>query len=885
MKDSTPNVIRREDYRPPPYVIERIDLELELDEEATQVRAESVVVRTAQGADDAPLVLDGQDMALVSVAIDGRTLAASEYTLGPESLLIPGVPARFTLEIRGVTNPAANKALEGLYVSGGNFCTQCEAEGFRRITWFLDRPDVMARYRTRIVADKARYPVLLSNGNLLESGDLDNGRHFALWEDPFPKPCYLFALVAGTLSRREGTFVTRSGREVQLHVYVAEEHLPQTEHCMASLQRAMKWDEEVFGREYDLDIYMIVAVRDFNMGAMENKGLNVFNTKYVLASPDTATDTDFQNIEAVVAHEYFHNWSGNRVTCRDWFQLSLKEGFTVYRDQEFSADVGSRALKRIQDVQRLLAVQFPEDAGPTAHPVRPDSYVEINNFYTPTVYEKGSEVVRMMHTLLGPERFRRGTDLYFERHDGQAVTCDDFVKAMEDASGVSLAHFRRWYSTAGTPIVSAHSEYHADARELHLTLTQRTPDTPGQAGKPPLLIPVRVGLLGPDGRDLPLDCAGASRSEGSSVLLELTEVSQTFVFRGVPARPTPSLLRGFSAPVRLETDSGDDDLLLRMAHDSDAYGRWDAAQTLAHRRIGSVLGQLATGAEPRLDEAFVAAFGAALASAEDPQLLALSLALPAEGVIADRMERVDPRLVHEARGFVERALARAHRAELLRVYGAMTERGAYRLDPDAMGKRSLRNTCLRYLMSSEERGQGGLAREQLEAATNMTDRIAALACLVHVEGPDRLEALADFYERYRADALVIDKWFTLQASSSRAETLDEVEALLGHPAFDLKNPNRARSLIDGLSSANPLRFHDESGRGYAFLRARVQEVDRFNPQVAARMLLPLTRFERYEPRRRGLMLEELRRMMRGANLSRDVYEQVSKALNSAGDSA
>jgi aminopeptidase N len=847
------------------------------------VLARSEVARTAHGASDAPLVLEGQDMALVSVAIDGRALAAHEYTLGPESLILPQVPARFTLEIVGIVNPAANKALEGLYVSGGNFCTQCEAEGFRRITWFLDRPDVMARYKTRIVADKARYPVLLSNGNLIDSGDLPEGRHFALWEDPFPKPCYLFALVAGSLARREGTFVTRSGREVKLHVYVAREHLPQTEHCLASLERAMKWDEEVFGREYDLDVYMIVAVRDFNMGAMENKGLNVFNTKYVLASPETATDADFQNIEAVVAHEYFHNWSGNRVTCRDWFQLSLKEGFTVYRDQEFSADVGSRAQKRIQDVQRLLAVQFPEDAGPTAHPVRPDSYVEINNFYTPTVYEKGAEVVRMMHTLLGAERFRKGTDLYFERHDGQAVTCDDFVEAMEDASGVSLAHFRRWYSTAGTPIVTARSEYRPESRELHLTLAQRTPDTPGQAGKVPLLIPVRVGLLGADGKDLPLECTSAARKEGSSVLLELAQASQTFVFENVPARPTASLLRGFSAPVRLETDSSDADLLLRMAHDSDPYGRWDAAQTLAHRRIGSVLAQLAQGSEPTLDDAFVSAFGAALSSGEDPQLLALSLSLPAEGVIADRMERVDPRLVHEARSFVEKALARLHKKELERVYAAMTERGAYRLDPASMGKRGLRNTCLRYLMSIEERGQGGLAREQLDAATNMTDRIAALGCLVHVEGPDRVRALADFYARYEQDALVIDKWFTLQASSSRKETLDEVEALLTHPAFDLKNPNRARSLIDGLAAGNPLRFHDDSGRGYAFLRARVQELDRFNPQVAARTLLPLTRFERYEPGRRGLMLEELRKMMGGPSLSRDVYEQVSKALGSAGE--
>jgi aminopeptidase N len=879
MKDATPTVIRREDYRPPPYSIESIELSFDLDEERTRVSARSAVVRKSDSPGDAPLILDGQDMTLVSVAVNGRTLAASEYTLGPESLVLTNLPARFTLEVVGIVQPAANKALEGLYVSGGNFCTQCEAEGFRRITWFLDRPDVMARYRTRIVADKARYPVLLSNGNLVESGDAPDGKHFAVWEDPFPKPCYLFALVAGNLARAEDTFVTRSGRTVHLHVYVAKEHLPQTAHCMASLKRAMKWDEDVFGCEYDLDIYMIVAVRDFNMGAMENKGLNVFNTKYVLASADTATDADFQNVEAVVAHEYFHNWSGNRVTCRDWFQLSLKEGFTVFRDQEFSADVGSRALKRIQDVQRLLAVQFPEDAGPTAHPVRPDSYVEINNFYTPTVYEKGAEVVRMIRTLLGPDLFRKGSSLYFVRHDGQAVTCDDFVRAMEDASAIDLSQFRLWYSQAGTPIVRAQGSYVPEAREYRLTFSQRMPEAPTQTGKAPMHIPLRVGLLGPDGKDVPLEVVGGARKDGTSVLLELKEASQTFVFRNIAARPTPSVLRGFSAPVRLESDSTDGDLLLRMAHDSDPYARWEAAQTLAHRRIGDVMAQLSEGKKPKLDDAFIQAFG----SDGDPQLLAQALTLPAEGVIADRVEKVDPALVHEARAFVERTLGNAHKELFHKRYEALSESGPYKLDPASMGRRSLRNLYLRYLMATAAEGSGGLALEHLKSASNMTDRIAALSCLVHVNGKDRETALSEFYARYEHDALVIDKWFTLQAMSSRPEVLDEVEALLAHPAFDIKNPNRARALIDGLSSANPLRFHEPSGRGYAFLRARVLDVDRFNPQVAARMLLPLTRFERYEPRRRALMIQELRTMTAGETLSKDVYEQVSKALGSVRD--
>ncbi|MDB4974784.1 MAG: aminopeptidase [Myxococcaceae bacterium] len=886
MKESSSVVIRREDYRPPPYTVEQIDLLFALDEQATRVTATSQVRRTEQGAEDAPLVLDGQRMVLESISIDGRKLTEGQYTLTPESLVVPRVPARFVLEVVSTINPAANKALEGLFLSSGNFCTQCEAEGFRCITWFIDRPDVMARYTTRIEADKKRYPVLLSNGNLVSQGELDGGKHFAVWEDPFLKPCYLFALVAGNLSVREDSFTTMSGRKVKLQVFTAQRDLDQTEHCLASLKRAMAWDEQAFGREYDLDIYMIVAVRDFNMGAMENKGLNVFNTKYVLARQDTATDSDFLNVEAVVGHEYFHNWSGNRVTCRDWFQLSLKEGFTVFRDQEFSSDVGSRALKRIQDVQRLLATQFPEDAGPTAHPVRPDAYSEINNFYTATVYEKGSEVVRMIQTLVGKEAFRKGCDLYFERHDGQAVTCDEFVQAHADTSGVDLSQFKLWYSQAGTPVVTASTRYDAKKKTFELKLAQRVPPTPGQPEKQPAHIPILMGLIGQSGADLALQLADeqsahATQDDQTSRLLELRQAEQTFTFVNVPERPAASLLRGFSAPVRLETDCTDADLLLRMAHDSDSYCRWDAAQSLAQRRIFQGIEALRRGERPTLDAAFVEAFGRALGSDAEPPLLAQALALPAESVIADRLEDVDPSAVHEARAFIERELASAHRELLLRRYDELSSGGAHAMTSEAMGRRSLRNLVLRYLTAATGFRDGSIAKRQFDEASNMTDMIAALAALVNVDGPEREAALAAFYDRFQDEALVVDKWFSVQATSTRERTLDEVIALMAHPAFQLDNPNRARSLIDSFASGNPLRFHDQSGRGYAFLRERVLEIDRFNGQVSARMVGPLTRFSRYEPRRRALMIAELQQILEQGSLSTDLSEQVGKAMQAA----
>jgi aminopeptidase N len=882
MKDSTPVVVRRDEYRPPPYSIERIHLWFELDEDLTRVRAESVVRRQASTAADTPLVLDGQVAELEGVFIDGRALSAAEFSVQGESLTIRDVPAVFTLCIEVSLRPRENTALEGLYVSGGNFCTQCEAEGFRRITYMLDRPDVMARYTTTMFASKTRYPVLLSNGNLIEQGDLPDGRHFATWQDPFPKPSYLFALVAGDLARRADTFTTRSGREVALHVYVASEHLAQTEHCLASLKRAMKWDEETYGREYDLDTYMIVAVRDFNMGAMENKGLNIFNTKYVLASADTATDTDFSHVEAVVAHEYFHNWSGNRVTCRDWFQLSLKEGFTVFRDQEFSADVGSRALKRIQDVARLQSVQFPEDQGPTAHPVRPDSYVEINNFYTATVYEKGAELVRMIQTLLGPDGFRRGTDLYFERHDGQAVTCDDFVKAMEDASGVDLGQFRRWYEQAGTPTLRVVSSFDDAAGTSTLTLTQHTLPTPGQTEKRELHIPVRIALLDAQGAELLCKLRGTSR-EAANHLLELRETSQSYVFEGIKTRPTLSVLRGFSAPVRVESNETDEDLLLRMAKDTDAYSRWEASQSLSRKRILAALVAIEHGERPELDAAFVTAFRNALASQDDPQLLAASLALPSESLVADALSVVDPSHVHHAREFVQRALAGANEDLLSERYESLRDRGPYRLEAAAMGRRALSGLCLRFLMALRKPEDAGPALDHFDSASNMTDAMVALSLLADGESVARAKALESFYRRYEREALVIDKWFAIQAMSVRESAIDDVMTLTKHPAFSLANPNRARALLDAFASQNPYRFHEPSGRGYTLVADRVLELDRVNPQVAARLALPLTRFLRLEPGRRAAMIIELQRMIESPDLSRDVYEQVSRALRVASE--
>ena len=881
MYRDAPHPIHLKDYRPPEFLIDHVDLRFELDPEATRVEAVSQFRRNpAALRGDGDLRLDGEQLELEAIAIDGRPLAPAEYRLTDDALTLLRVPDRFELTTRVCIHPDRNTALEGLYRSGDMLCTQCEAEGFRRITYFLDRPDVMARYSTTLVADRAHYPVLLSNGNPVESrrldGNGDDGRHLVRWEDPFPKPSYLFAMVAGDLGLVEDSYMTGSGRAVALRIYCEPENLDKCDHAMRSLKAAMAWDETRYGREYDLDVYQIVAVSHFNMGAMENKGLNVFNAKFVLARPDTATDQDFLGIEGVIAHEYFHNWTGNRITCRDWFQLSLKEGFTVYRDQEFSADRGSRGVKRIGDVRALRTRQFAEDSGPMAHPVRPESYIEINNFYTATVYEKGAELVRMQALLLGSEVFRRATDLYFERHDGQAVTTEDFVRCMEDASGRDLTQFRLWYSQAGTPVIEAEDRYDAQIRTYELTLRQSTPPTPGQPDKAALHIPVALGLLGPDGRELPLRLEGeAGPSPGGTRVLELRQAEERFRFLDVQSRPVPSLLRGFSAPVRLRRDWQDEDLMFLMAHDGDGFNRWDAAQTLTQRLL------LRMVAEPELPppSGFVDAFRRALTDGvAGPALLAEVLSLPSEGYLGDQMGQVDVDGIHQAREGLRRAIALGLQGELLAAQEAHRETGPYDLSPQAIGRRALKNLCLWYLMADGSEQARDLVRDQYREGANMTDVMAALRLLVDDGGPAGDEALAAFYDRWSADPLVLDKWFAIQATSTRADTLHRVLALLAHPAYDLGNPNRVRSLVGAYCAGNPVRFHAADGAGYRFLAERVLELDPQNPQIASRLLQSMARWRRYDPTRQGLMRAELERVLAAPALSKDSYEVASKCL-------
>jgi aminopeptidase N len=880
MADSnSPKTIARKDYAPPSYRIPEVSLRFELGEEHTVVRAQLRVVRAEQAPVGSPLVLDGHELELLALELDGVPLGHDRFQIGEARLTLASPPAEpFTLTVVTRLRPQDNKALEGLYRSSGNFCTQCEAEGFRRITFFADRPDVMSKYTTTIVADRARCPVLLSNGNLVASGELDGGRHWVTWQDPFPKPSYLFALVAGRLSHQASDFTTRSGRRVALRIYVAEEHLDQVDHAMDSLKRAMAWVE------YDLDLFMIVAVSDFNMGAMENKGLNIFNTKYVLAKPQTATDADYEGILGVIGHEYFHNWTGNRVTCRDWFQLSLKEGLTVFRDQEFSSDLGSRGVKRIDDVRLLRSSQFPQDAGPMAHPVRPDSYIEINNFYTVTVYNKGAEVIRMLHTLLGEQGFRRGMDLYFQRHDGQAVTCDDFVNALADANGADLAQFKRWYEQAGTPELSASGSYDAAARRYSLTLRQFCPSTPGQSDKRAFHIPVSVGLLDGAGRDLPLRHPGEPAPRGATRVLELREVEQVFHFEDVPERPVPSLLRGFSAPVKFEGGESEADLRLRLAHDSDAFNRWDAAQTLGVRLILSLVAERGAGRALNVPEAFSQALGRALGSGADPALLAQVLTLPGETWLAEQMPVVDVDGIHAARRFVLRALAERLRGPLAATYEALrsSEGEAYRLDAASIGRRALKSTCLAYLMELEDPAWQARCLEQFEAATNMTDQLGALAPLVNSEAPQRDGALRAFFERWRGEALVVDKWLALQAASRRRGVLDAVRGLLRHEAFSLENPNQVRALLGTFAQANPLHFQASDGAGHVFVADQVLALDAFNPVMAARLSSAFARWRKYDAGRQASMCAQLRRILAHPRLSPDVFEIASKSLEPAG---
>ncbi len=879
MKQGSAQTVYLKDYTPPDYWVDTVDLHFELGEAETRVRATLAMRRREGVPPETPLVLDGEELELIALKLDGQPLDSSAYRTDEQSLTIDTVPDAFTLDIETRIFPQDNTSLEGLYTSSGNFCTQCEAQGFRKITYFPDRPDVMACYTTTIAADAEACPVLLSNGNPVESGTLDGGRHFAVWQDPYPKPSYLFALVAGRLDYREATHRTPSGREVALRVYVEPHNIDKCDHALASLKKAMEWDEQRFGLEYDLDIYMIVAVDDFNMGAMENKGLNVFNSKYVLARPDTATDADYIAIEAVIAHEYFHNWTGNRVTCRDWFQLSLKEGLTVFRDQEFTADMHSRAVKRIDDVRMLRTHQFAEDAGPMAHPVRPDAYIEINNFYTVTVYEKGAEVVRLYQTLLGQAGFRRGMDLYFQRHDGQAVTTDDFRAAMADANDYDLGQFQRWYEQAGTPVVTASGTWLPNERAYELTLEQSCPATPGQPDKAPFLIPVGIGLLDAHGADLPLALEGeAGPGEGSRVL-HLTEARQTFRFTGVPEEPVPSLLRGFSAPVKLEFDYTPEQLMFLMAHDSDSFNRWEAGQQLAARAVKCLLEDYQHEHALGLEPPFIDAFREVLLDREaDPALVAEALSLPSEAYLAELLEPVDPGAIHAVRRFVRRTLAASLRDVFQETYDAMQDYGPYSIEPLAIGRRALKNTCLSYLAELDDADIHEQCYAQFETADNMTDVLAALRALADSESEEGERALAAFEGRWRDEPLVLDKWFSIQAMSRRPDTLDRVQALMEHPGFSIRNPNRVRALIGAFASGNPLRFHAPDGSGYGFLARHVLELDALNPQVAARLVKPLTRWRHYEPGRRDLMRESLQGIAATETLSPDVFEIVSKSL-------
>lgn len=880
MRTNQPTTIHLSEYKVPAYLVDAVDLCFELFDDGARVHSTLSVRHNPESTEEsAPLALDGDSLKLESVALNGKELAAGDYEETDEQLVIAKVPVQFELKVVTWIEPQNNTRLEGLYKSSGMFCTQCEAEGFRCITYFPDRPDVMARYRTRIEADKNTCPVLLSNGNDVEKGDLDNGRHFVTWEDPFPKPSYLFALVAGDLVEKQDTFTTCSGRDIDLRIYVEARNAAKTRHALDSLKRAMRWDEETYGREYDLDIFMIVAVDDFNMGAMENKGLNIFNSSCVLASRETATDLAFQRIESIVAHEYFHNWSGNRVTCRDWFQLSLKEGFTVFRDATFSADMGSPTVKRIEDVTLLRTAQFAEDAGPMAHPVRPTSYMEITNFYTLTIYEKGEEVVRMIHTLLGPDLFRKGSDLYFERHDGQAVTTDDFVKAMEDASGRDLTQFRLWYEQAGTPVLKVSDDYDNEQGIYRLTVQQSIPDTPGQTNKKPQHIPFALGLLGADGEDLPLslenhqDAAHAPTEQ----VLELTEASHTFEFHGLSQKPVPSLLRHFSAPVRVEYPWSREQLVFLMSHDSDGFNRWDAGQRLAVDVIQSLMDTPDTEeVEPRLVEVYRSLLGD---SALDQALVAKMLQLPSEAYLVELADSADVAAIHRTRERVASNLATSLRDELIACYHRNVGTEDYEVTSESVARRSLRNTALAWLLMINDETGRDLALAQLNSADNMTDRMGALRALVNSDySAERSQALKDFYERFQDDPQVVEQWFSVQTSSDRAGQLPQIRALLEHPAFDWKNPNKIRSVVAVFAGQNLAAFHNPDGSGYEFLADQVCYLDDSNPQIAARLVTPLTRWKKFAPAYSSLMRSALERVRDKPELSADLYEVVHKSL-------
>ncbi len=856
---AAPTIIRRVDYRPPDWLVPDVTLDFDLDPSLSRVRATLSVTRN--GDHDRPLRLDGEGIVPLAVCVDGRPLAQDEWHLEAGALIIALPDGAHSVETLVELSPEGNSKLMGLYASGGLLCTQCEAEGFRRITFFPDRPDILSRYSVRMEADKARFPILLANGDPIEQGDLAEGRHWARWNDPFPKPCYLFALVAGDLACNADRFVTMSGREVQLGIWVREADLARTDHAMQALKNSMAWDERVYGREYDLDVFNIVAVADFNFGAMENKGLNIFNSRYILADPETATDVDYDGVEGVVAHEYFHNWSGNRVTCRDWFQLSLKEGFTVFRDQNFSADMGSHAVKRIEDVRILRAGQFPEDSGPLAHPVRPESYMEISNFYTATIYNKGAELIRMMALMLGAERFRAGTDLYFDRHDGQAATCEDFVLAMEEGGGIDLSQFRRWYEQAGTPHVRALISHDAVSQSVTLTLEQTMPPTPGQTDKQPMAIPLRTALFDP--------VTGQHRGDE---LLMLTEDKQSFTFTDFPAAPILSINRGFSAPVIVETNRSQDDLAFLSAHDDDPFARYEAMQQLM---VNVLVGRIAGHATD--DAAVIDAVRNIITDPLlDPAFVAEAIRLPSEAYLGDQMRLVDPDAIHVVRDALQQRIGTALEP-LWRDIHARTKANAFSLSPAAKGARKLRNAALHYLVASGAQDGPAIAFAQFSEADNMTERQAALGTLANGTSPEREAALDIFYNRYAADALTLDKWFQTQAFALHPDTVELVAQLSQHKDFTLANPNRVRSLF-GAFAGNQWGFHHKSGKGYRLLADCIIALDRLNPQTAAKLVPPLGRWKRFEEGRAALMRAELQRILAQPGLSKDVTEQAGKSL-------
>ncbi len=870
MKHADAKTIFLKDYQQPAFWIDTVDLVFDLETDHAIVTASVDYKRNADSA-LTELELFGAELELQRIAINGYELEEGDYQLTDSGMILSNLADEFSLVITTKIYPHKNTSLEGLYQSSGNFCTQCEAQGFRKITYFLDRPDVMGKFTTTIRGDKKSNPVMLSNGNLIDSGELDNGRHFAKWQDPFDKPAYLFALVAGDLEHVSDSYTTVSGREVTLEIYTEAHNIDKCDHAMQSLKRAMKWDEERFGLEYDLDIFMIVAVDDFNMGAMENKGLNVFNSKLVFASPETATDNDYINIEAVIGHEYFHNWTGNRVTCRDWFQLSLKEGLTVFRDQEFTADLNSRPVKRIEDVRMLRTHQFTEDASPMAHPIRPASFMEINNFYTMTVYEKGAEVVRLYNTLLGQDGFRKGMDLYFERHDGQAVTTEDFLSAMADANDKDLSQMQNWYAQAGTPSLDVRMDYDADARSCTLHFEQHYTDTPEAtaADKKPYLIPLKIGLLNAQGEEMLAET------------VQLTEQSQSVSFNNINEKPLPSLLRDFSAPVKLNYNYSIDDNIFLMQHDQDDFNRWEASQRLAKSLL---LGMLAAksqdeggafGVEPKV----IDAYQQVLENDDlDYALRAEALTLPSETDLAETIDQADPETIHEVREFLAKSIAQGLRLSLETNYEKLQDLGDYKIDATSIGKRRLKNVCLNYLGKISDPSIHEQCYQQFSTAKNMTDTLSALAVLVNINCPQREQALADFEQKWQHDTLVMDKWFAMQASSSLPDTLENVKNLMQHKLFSIKNPNKVRSLIGAFAMGSPVNFHKADGSGYQFHADRVLELDKLNPQVASRMVRALMNWRHYEAGRSGLMRAQLERIKAVEGLSGDVFEIVSKAL-------